>query len=192
MGAYGGTSAKPTYVWSNDAGLLSLLPKPFARSTFKATVSTVTVKTIGGNKTVSGTKALKSTQHGAYAYTGVPQLLYAFVAGRHSRALVCGPCFPELLVTIVLMCLTQTQTPSVGCGAVVGLCAALLHAFICLGVAGKPCRCCVVITLETLSSCLTENVSGRVRRSCRQSPGWCACRSSAWASPGTCGGLPAA
>jgi len=63
MGAFGGTTSKPSLCWSNDARLLQALDRPFDRSTFKSTVTTTKVtQTAFGKRSVSGTKELKGTQ----------------------------------------------------------------------------------------------------------------------------------
>ena len=60
LGAYGGTTKKPTYIYSNNRRLLSTFNKNNIVSAPKVTTSTVVIK--DGRRHVTGTKELKSTQ----------------------------------------------------------------------------------------------------------------------------------
>ena len=59
LGAYGGTTKKPTYIYSNSKRLLSTFNKNTV-SVPKVITSTVVIK--DGRRHVTGTKQLKSTQ----------------------------------------------------------------------------------------------------------------------------------
>jgi hypothetical protein len=60
LGAYGGTTKKPTYIYSNNKHLLNTFNKSTMVSQPKVITSTVVIK--DGRRHVTGTKALKSTQ----------------------------------------------------------------------------------------------------------------------------------
>jgi hypothetical protein len=67
MGAYGGTSVKPSTLWSSDQHLLQVLYRQLDRRAFTASVQTTSVKRdSNGTLKVTGRKdELKSTQSGS-------------------------------------------------------------------------------------------------------------------------------
>ena len=69
MAAFGGTSLKPTVVYSNDVALLQALEqheRRFDRRSFTATVQTSTVVKTRAGVAVTGAPGLKSTQPGPW------------------------------------------------------------------------------------------------------------------------------